>query len=178
MPLIDPTRSLLLIIDFQERLLPALQGGSEAVSIATTLLKAAQQLSIPVVMTEQNPDKLCGTTSALSPGPSSLLVPKMTFNSCQADGFQTALGNKDHLIVVGAEAHVCVLQTVLGLCELGKSVFVVSDGIASRTSQNKDAALTRMAKSGAEIVTGEMVIFEWLQTAEHPSFKDIHPLIK
>jgi nicotinamidase-related amidase len=82
------------------------------------------------------------------------------------------------VVVAGCEAHVCVLQTVLGLIDSGRRVFVVQDAIGSRRAENKEAAVRRMERHGAEIVTTEMVVFEWLGSAEHPRFREAVALIK
>jgi isochorismate hydrolase len=81
-------------------------------------------------------------------------------------------------VVAGCEAHVCVLQTVLGLLALGRPVTVVADAIASRRSESRAGALDRLSRHGAEIVTTEMAIFEWLGSASHPRFKDALALLR
>ena len=93
-------------------------------------------------------------------------------------GFLEATLDRHDLIVSGCEAHVCVLQTVMGLLNAGRRVYVVRDAVGSRRSENKDAAIRRMEQNGAEIVTAEMVVFEWLGTAEHPRLRDVIALIK
>ncbi len=82
------------------------------------------------------------------------------------------------MVIAGCEAHVCLLQTALELIEEECEVWVVTDACGSRTEANRDAAFDRLASAGAELLTTEMVLFEWLRTAEHPAFKDIHALIK
>ena len=82
------------------------------------------------------------------------------------------------IIIAGCEAHVCLLQTALELLEDEFEVWVVTDACSSRSERNRDAAFDRLAGNGAELVTTEMVAFEWLRTAEHPAFKDMHALIK
>jgi nicotinamidase-related amidase len=87
-------------------------------------------------------------------------------------------GERPDLVVAGCEAHVCVLQTVLGLLDGKRRVHVVADAIGSRAPDNKKAAIERMARHGAEIVTTEMVVFEWLQSSDHPHFRETVALIK
>jgi len=82
------------------------------------------------------------------------------------------------LVLAGVEAHVCLLQTALQLLEGSWEVWVVTDACSSRTLRNRDAAYDRLASAGAELVTTEMVLFEWLRSAEHPAFKPIQTLIK
>ena len=102
----------------------------------------------------------------------------MTFAAVGAPGFHERLAPTHDAIIGGWEAHVCVLQTALALIETGRRVFVVGDAVGSRRSESKEIALQRMARSGAEIVTAEMVVFEWLGTAAHPRFKEAMALIK
>ena len=82
------------------------------------------------------------------------------------------------VVIAGCEAHVCLLQTALDLLEEEFEVWIVTDACSSRTAVNRDAAFDRLAGNGAELVTTEMVAFEWLRTASHPAFKDMLALIK
>lgn len=177
MPLINNDNSLFLIIDLQARLLPAIYQGDEIVQKTANLQQAAKILNIPVLFTEQNPKGLGPTTDQLTI-PKGGLFTKMTFDCCKTDGFREMLQGKDQIIVAGSEAHVCVLQTVLGLLEWEKSAFVLQDAIGSRTLENKQAGINRMQQNGAEIVTTEMVLFEWIESAKSPDFKSILQLIK
>jgi nicotinamidase-related amidase len=179
MPTLDRTRSVLVLIDFQERLMKAIDGADEVVANAGRLLSAAEQLEVPVLMTEQNPKGLGPTTPELArPDGAVPVVAKMEFDACLASGVVDALPAGHHIVVTGCEAHVCVLQTVLGLLGRSRRVYVAADAIGSRRPENREAALRRMERAGAEIVTTEMVIFEWLGTAEHPAFKSVISLVK
>ncbi|MFC3227054.1 isochorismatase family protein [Marinibaculum pumilum] len=177
MPTIDPAASLLLVIDFQGRLMPAIHDGATAVANARRLLDAAALFGVPTLFTEQNAKGLGGTVEELAPPPD-LVVHKMSFDACRTPGLLERLPPERHLVVAGCEAHVCVLQTVLGLLDHGRRVHVVADAVGSRTAENRAAGLKRMARQGAETVTTEMVVFEWLQTAEHPRFKEAINLIR
>ena len=168
--------SVLLVVDFQARLMPAIHDGPAAVANARRLLDIAGLLGVPALATEQNAGGLGPTVPALAEG---LAVQhKMTFDACRAPGFLDALPSGAEVVVVGCEAHVCVLQTVLGLLAARRRVHVVRDAVGSRTAANREAALHRMERHGAEIVTTEMVAFEWLGTAEHPRFREVVALIK
>ena len=175
---IDPETSVLLVIDFQARLMPAIEDGSAAVANARRLIDAAAMLGIPVLFTEQNVGGLGPTVGELSAGAAGTVAHKMTFDACRADGFSAMLPDGADVAVAGCEAHVCVLQTVLGLLDAGRRVFVVRDAIGSRRAESKETAIRRMERHGAEIVTTEMVVFEWLGTAHHPRFRDAVALIK
>jgi nicotinamidase-related amidase len=179
MPILDRGRSVLCLIDFQERLMPAIVGGDEVIANAARLLAAAEALGVPVLSTEQNPKGLGGTVATLArPDGAHPVVAKMAFDACRASGVLDALPAGHHIVVAGCEAHVCVLQTALGLLDRSRRAFVVADAIGSRRPENKEAALRRLERAGAEIVTTEMVIFEWLGTAEDPAFKPVISLVK
>ena len=174
---IDGQASTLLLIDFQTKLMPAIDDAATAVINARRLIDAAAILSVPALFTEQNAGRLGPTVSDLAPDPS-CIVHKMTFDACPAPDFFPCLSEGHAIVVAGWEAHVCVLQTVLGLLDSGRQVFVVRDAIGSRRAESKETAVNRMARHGAEIVTAEMVVFEWLRTAEHPQFREVAALIK
>ena len=176
MPLISAPDSILVIIDFQQRLMPAIHDGERLVSNARRLVDAAGLLAVPIVLTEQNPAGLGTTVPELAgSGP---VIAKMSFDACGAPAFLEALAGDKDLVICGCEAHVCVGQTVLSLLDYRRRVIVVQDAIGSRAPESKEVALRRMERHGAEIVTTEMVVFEWLRTAEHPQFRAASRLIR
>ena len=177
MPALDRETSALLVIDFQSRLMPAIEDAAVVVANARRLLDAANLLGVPVLFTEQNADGLGPTMPELhSPGGG--LFHKMTFDACRMPGFLDALPDGRDLIVAGCETHVCVLQTVLGLLSVGRRVYLVRDAAGSRRAESKETALQRLERHGAEIVTTEMVLFEWLRTADDPRLRRIIDLIR
>jgi nicotinamidase-related amidase len=175
---IDRASSTLLVIDFQARLMPAIEGGAAAVANAARLLKAAAMFEVPFLFTEQNSGGLGVTVPELAAYASGNTAQKMTFDACRAPGFLDRLGDRPAIVVAGCETHVCVQQTVLGLLDAGRRVYLARDAIGSRRAESKETALRRMERHGAEIVTTEMVVFEWLASAEHPRFRDAIALIK
>jgi nicotinamidase-related amidase len=175
---IDRATSTLLIVDFQARLMPAIEGGAAVVANARRLIKAAEIFGVPVLFTEQNAAGLGATVPELAAGTNSRIAPKMTFDACRTTGFIDQLGDRPGLVVAGCETHVCVLQTVLGLIAAGRRVYLVRDAVGSRRAESKETAIARLAHHGAEIVNTEMVVFEWLGTAEHPALRDALALIK
>lgn len=175
---IDRDASTLLIIDFQARLMPAIEGGAEAVANARRLLEAAEMLAVPIVFTEENAGGLGSTVPELAPYAEGRLAHKMSFDACREAGFAERFGGRPQIVIAGCETHVCVLQTALGLLAAGRRVSMVRDAVGSRRAESKEAALRRLERHGAEIVTTEMVVFEWLGSAEHPRFRDIVRLIK
>lgn len=174
---IHPQLSLLLMIDFQARLVPAIHDGAAVMSQARKLLDAATILEVPMVATEQNPMRLGGTLPDLAVD-SGNVVAKTSFDALRAPELLERIDSNRTCVVAGCEAHVCVLQTVLGLLDLGRSVFVVADAVGSRRAESRDFALRRMERHGAEIVTAEMVIFEWLGSSEHPRFREMLAVIR
>ena len=173
----DPKTSTLLVIDFQTRLMPAIDQGPAVVANARRLIDAAALLYVPVLFTEENAKGLGSTVPELSPDPATI-AHKMTFDAVRTPGFLSMLAEGRNVVVVGCEAHVCVLQTVLGLLDAGRRVFVVRDALGSRRAESKETAINRMDRHGAEIVTTEMVIFEWIGTAEHPRFRQAVALVR
>ncbi len=169
--------STLLLIDFQVRLMPAIDDGPVAIANARRLVKAAALLGLPALFTAQNPRGLGGIVPELRADEDRVFA-KMTFDAGRAPGFDQRLAEGHALIVAGCEAHVCVLQTALGLIAKGRRVFVVADAIGSRRPESKAAALARMERYGVEIVTTEMVVFEGLGSAAHPRFREAVALIK
>lgn len=170
----------LVLVDFQQRLMPAIAGADEVLAQATLLARAAQVLGIRTLGTEQNPAGLGPSVESLRQFCESALS-KMHFDAC-ADGLSALIrgaeGSTGDVVLAGCEAHVCLLQTALDLIDEEWDVWVVTDACGSRTERSRDAAFDRLAGAGAELVTTEMVAFEWLRTCEHPAFKEVHALIK
>jgi nicotinamidase-related amidase len=178
MPALDRNSSLLLVVDFQARLMPAIDSGTTAVGNALRLLRAAETLGVPILFTEENSGGLGPTVPDLAPFAAGRTAAKMSFNACREIGFLDRLGGKIQIIVAGCEAHVCVLQTALGLLGAGKRVYLVRDAVGSRRVENKEAAIRRLERHGADIVTTEMVVFEWLGSAGDPAFRAALDLVR
>ena len=177
MPLIDAGASTLVVIDLQARLTPAIDGAEAMIANTRRLLDAAKLMAVPALFTEQNPRGLGPTVPELAQDAVDP-VAKMSFGAFGVPGFAERLGDRSSVVMAGCETHVCVLQTALALLQAGRRVCVVADAVGSRRAESKTAGLARMAAHGAEIVTVEMVLFEWLGTAEHPRFKDLAKLIR
>ncbi|MET4100828.1 nicotinamidase-related amidase [Roseovarius sp. MBR-78] len=178
MPLLSVTSSHLLLIDFQARLMPAIAGGAGVVAQAGKLLAGARIMGVARSFTEQIPAKLGHTIADLAAQKGEEVLAKSRFDACPETGLATRIAPGHRIVVAGCEAHVCVLQTVLGLLDAGREVVVVEDATGSRAPDNRAAALARMGRAGAEIVTTEMVLFEWLGGADHPAFREVIGLIK
>lgn len=182
-PLPDP-RPLLLtracrlaIIDAQDRLLAAIDGADQVVARCEVLVHAAQRLGIPVAATEQNPQGIGPTTARLA-AHIPLRFGKVHFAASNQGDFLSWAAAGGTILLAGTEAHVCVLQTALGLSGLGLKVAVVTDAIGSRRASDKQAALDRLRHHQVELVSSEMVVFEWLERYDRPEFKELLRLIK
>jgi nicotinamidase-related amidase len=174
-PLIQPETSMLLHIDLQERLLPAIDGAAEVLANAVWLTQIARRLGVPVGATVQYPQGLGQFAPALggllAPGET---VEKLNFSAVREGCLATLAGfDRAQLVLTGSEAHVCVLQTALDLHAAGKQVFVVADAIGSRRAADRQLAIERMRAAGLTIVSREMVAFEWLQRAGSEVFREI-----
>ena len=178
MPILSAATSHLLLIDFQARLMPAIHGGAQVSAQAGKLLEGARIMDVPRSYTEQVPAKLGPTVPGLAPQAGEAVLVKSRFDACPETGLATQVAPERRIVVAGCEAHVCVLQTVLGLLAAGRDVAVVADATGSRDPVDREAALARMARHGAALVTAEMVLFEWLDGADHPAFREVIALIR
>src|SRR5215469_9174814 len=164
--------AVLLLIDLQERLMPAIDDNKTVLARAVRLAEAARLLEVPVLATQQYPAGLGPTVAELAGYPQAVLA-KTTFSAAGDPGFAALLpAGANEIVVAGVEAHVCVLQTVLGMLGSGHRVLVAADATGSRDPADREAALARARQAGAQIVTSEMVLFEWLRDARHPRFRE------
>jgi nicotinamidase-related amidase len=206
--LLDVIDSQLVLVDYQGRLMPAIHEADQILANACKLAKIARILNVPLWVTEENPLGLGATVAelhALIEQAGGQTLNKMQFSAVQ-EGLSESLrppasakppqGNarslpkhlqkmvpqtdnpRNSLVIAGCEAHVCLLQTALELLEDEFEVWVVVDACGSRTERNRDAAFDRLAGAGAELVSTEMVAFEWLRSAEHPAFKEVLSILK
>lgn len=199
--LLDADESHLVLMDYQERMLPAIHDGAAILARAVQLARGAQLLGVPCWAVEQNPAGLGSTNASLAPfvvktvakmsfGAGEQLIPRLRPPARAAGGNARSLPRHlrkpaepepqgpTSVVLAGCEAHVCLLQTALELLDEEFEVWVVTDACGSRTERDRDAAFDRLAGAGCELVTTEMVLFEWLRTAEHPAFKDVQALVK
>jgi nicotinamidase-related amidase len=174
-------RAGLVVVDIQERLLPAIFEKERVVGNSVRLIQGAGVLQVPIFATEQYRKGL-GPTLPEVAGAISGFAPmeKLAFSACGASGFISALEQKkvSDAILCGIEAHVCVTQTCLDLLEKGFRVFVAADAVSSRTPENYRFGLDRMRAAGAVIVSTEMLLFELLEEAGTAEFKQILTLVK
>jgi nicotinamidase-related amidase len=199
--LLDAELSQLVLVDYQSRLMPAIVDEPQVLANAQVLAQAARLLRVPTWGTEQNPSKLgenppelrelCQRTlakmhfSAVEEGLGEWLRPPAKAPVGNARSLPKHLqkpvqsgSERSSIVLAGCEAHICLLQTALHLLEDEFEVWVVTDACGSRTERSRDAAFDRLAGAGAELVNTEMVLFEWLRSAEHEQFKAVQALIK
>lgn len=174
--------SQLVIIDVQEKLAAAMQAEplAQLVRNCGILLQAAALLEIPRLYTEQYPKGLGPTVEALAPWlDASARIEKTAFSCAEVPAFRSQLtSDKPQLILAGMEAHICVLQTAIGLQQLGHQVIVAEDAVLSRNPEHKRNALLRLHQAGIMVSNTESIVFEWLGRAEGDAFKAISRLIR
>src|SRR5690625_4492826 len=179
--MIEVKYTALVIIDVQGKLSKIMHQSKEVLKNIEILIQGAKLLEIPVLWLEQYPKGLGPTTTEVKQHLSDQEpVAKMTFSACQTDEFQQQLKqiNKKNLLITGIETHICVYQTVKDLLTAGHYVEVVTDCVSSRTLADKQVGIDKMKSLGASVTSVEMALFELMQTAEHPNFKEISRLIK
>jgi nicotinamidase-related amidase len=180
--LVSASKSSLLLVDIQERLLPAIAEPQRVIDKSAILLKAAQELGLPVTVSEQYPKGL-GRTSPELAIKDAVVMEKLAF-SCWRDEAMRAHfiklhdGGRPQVILAGIEAHVCVLQTCIDLAMAGFAVFAVSDAMSSRKPESAELAIQRMRADGVQVVNTEMVVFELLEKAGTAEFKGLSGLIR
>jgi nicotinamidase-related amidase len=174
--LLQAVDSCLLLIDVQEKLTPLIYESEALIKNCDWMMRLAQRLQVPTLVSEHYPKGLGFTVKPLnSLAPAENFMEKVHF-SCVADKAclsKIKFAEKNQIILIGIEAHVCVLQTAIGLKEQGKQVFVVADAVGSRDLQDKKLALKRMRQLGIQIISKEMAFFEWIHQAGTPEFKQL-----
>jgi nicotinamidase-related amidase len=173
---IERDRSVLVLVDYQERLMPTIHDAQRVVDEAVFLAEAARLMGVRVLGTEQNPAGL-GPNVAVVRASCERTLGKMHFDAC-GDGLVDAVQGAGSVVVAGCEAHVCLCQTALGLRRAGFEVFVVADACGSRRPEDRGIAMQRLAQAGAVIVGAEMVVFEWMGTCEAAAFKAVLGVLK
>ena len=202
--LLDASQSQLVLVDYQARLMPAIFEGEAALRNAVRLGQLARLMKVPAFATEENPSGLGPNVpdigalvqrtlskmqfSAVEEGLAEWLrapvaaAPRGNARSLpkhlQKAAPQAQAQERNQIVIAGCETHVCLLQTALDLIEDEFEVWVVTDACSSRTERNRDAAFDRLAGAGAELVTTEMVAFEWLRGCEHAAFREVLALVR
>ena len=172
--------TVLLVVDVQERLLPAISNAEHMVANIVKLTKGMQTLDVPVICTEQYPKGLGSTVPAIAELLEGAPIEKTSFSCCDSSHFMETLEQlgRSQIIVAGIETHICVYQTVSTLLERDYEVEVAVDAVSSRTASNKEMALMKLRDRGAALTSVEMALFELCRVAEGEQFKQISRLVK
>lgn len=183
--LLNREKSQLLVIDIQDKLLAAVSGKDRVVERSARLLRAARGLGVPITISEQYPKGLGPTVETLreAAGNAAAVLEKVDFSCSRNEGLRDRLHEyrrrgRPQVVIAGIEAHVCVTQTAINLEEQGFEAFVVADAIGSRAKESRKLAIARLLRSGVDVVDSDMVIFEWLERAGTPEFKELQALVK
>lgn len=177
--------ALLLVVDVQERLVPAIHKDLYPASLRNmkVMIEAAGLLGLPILLTEQYPKGLGRTVpeilSSLE-GKEYRLVEKVTFSCARDEGFLEAVssGGRKQVMIVGMETHVCVYQTAVDLIRAGYSLFVLDDAVSSRFLHNYQSGIAALRDAGATVFSTETAVFQLLKVAATPEFRKVSPLVR
>lgn len=167
-------KSCLLIVDVQEKLVPVVNDPEQLVANCAWLMGVASVLDVPMLISEQYPAGLGPTVAKLrTVAPAGAWMEKVHFSCTDAPACRARIeaAGRAQMVLAGIEAHVCVLQTALGLMPAGKEVFVVADAVSSRRPLDMEMAMGRMRAAGVQVVTKEMVLFEWAHQSATDQFR-------
>ena len=180
--LLDPKRAVLVMVDLQEKLMPAIHEGERVLRNSQLLLRLAHVLELPVVLTTQYRKGLGGIVPEITlTAPEVAPLDKVAFGCFGSAEFEARIAEfavRDQLVVAGVEAHICVTQTVLGALAKGFTVHVAADAVGSRTAENRAIGLRRMETAGAVVTSVEMAIYELLGRSDAAAFKAMLPHLR
>lgn len=172
----------LLIIDIQEKLVPHVDRSTDLVRAVKRIIKGARAFDLPIIVTEQYPSGLGPTLTSIKDclDDNQEYLPKLSFSAMDDEEIRKRIleSPATQWIVVGIEAHVCVLQTVRDMIAAGRQVVVLNDVVTSRSIYDFSTAISELKESGARISCSEIVLFELLRSSAAPEFKEIYELIK
>ncbi|MGO4886967.1 hydrolase [Anaerobacillus sp. MEB173] len=178
---LDKEKAALVVVDVQGKLAHMVYEQEILFENIRKLILGSKLFNMPIIWVEQYPEGLGSTVQEIA----ELLegmepIKKMTFSSCGSEEFCEKLSkiNRNQLLVVGIEAHVCVYQTVMDLLQLNYHVELITDGVSSRTYENKKTAIDRLKAAGANLTSTELALFDLMKTAEGPTFKEMLKIVK
>lgn len=177
---ITAENTIAIVIDYQEKLVPAMSASAEMIKKSKMLLEGLLALEIPMIVTTQYAKGLGATVSEIADViGDATVIDKTTFSVFASDDVKKAIpqGTKS-ILIIGMEAHICVMQSIIDLQEAGYQTVMVADCVSSRSEVDKALALVRAEQEGAKITSAEAVLYELLQGAKHPAFKTISALVK
>lgn len=172
--------SLLLIVDIQPSFMSGIFESERVLARAEFLARTAHEMHIPILATEQYPERMGGTENRFITLLSEPPYAKMAFSclGCESVLEYVREHEKEQIVLVGIETHICVTQTALPLLEHGFEVYVCADAVSARTEDRHRIGLDRMRDAGAQIAHTESIAYEWMGTAEHPKFREVLKLVK
>ncbi len=179
--MLDPDAALLAVIDVQHNHYPTVARGEQTLDRMTRLVRAARVLEVPIVWTEHYPRAFGPTLPTLAEALGDLEpIPKTAFGCFGEPLFARQVDEWDRqtLVLVGTETHICIQQTALMALERGLDVVAVADCLTARGELDHDVALRRMERAGARVTTWEALVYEWMRGAGHPGFKQVLPIVK
>ena len=179
--MLSRTAAVLVMIDFQGNLARAMVNKENLFANNVKLIRGFQALGLPMMITEQTPDKLGSTIGQISEELGGLKpIAKETFSCWSNPSFRDQLESltRRHVVLTGIECHICVYQTSLDLIQNGYSVHLVADAVSSRTTENREVGIGAIKRAGAQITSTEMVLFELLRTAADPKAREIFKIVK
>ena len=183
--LMNADDTVVVVVDMQEKLLPAIENGAALIASVQRLIQGARILSVPVYFTEQYPKGLGKTVSSINVGETeatdqSNVFEKKMFSFRESTGLLEELKRCEahNVLIIGIEAHICVLQSALDAVALGFNVFVCADAVGARREHDRAIALQRLEANGVTLTTVESALFEVCETANHPQFKALSALVK
>ncbi|MFY9235194.1 MAG: isochorismatase family protein [Fimbriimonadaceae bacterium] len=186
----DASRSILLVVDMQPSFLKVIHETDRILSRCEFLIRMANLLDIPVIATEQNPERMHGTSERLMPLLDTPPISKMTFSCVGCEAFDQALKatsnpksdirnpKPNQAILVGIETHICVTQTALHLLEQGYQVKVCEDAASARAKEMNEIGFRRLRHAGVDVAHTESIAYEWLRRADSPKFREALQIVK
>ena len=181
MALLSQEDSVLMVIDMQGNLYESMQDKPFLLENVRKLIRGMQVFGIPVIVTEQIPEKLGPTIEpVVSLLPDAPRIPKSDFSCCGEEKIMKALKalERQQVLLCGIETHVCVYQTAVDLLGFGYDVYLVADAVSSRTVLNREIGIRKMCDEGARLASTEMVLFELIRSADDPKFREIFKIVK
>lgn len=180
--LAEVNRSMLVAIDPQPNFMKNVANRDRVIHRGLFLTRVAKILEIPILITEQNPEKMGGADPRIveTAGTLAPLIGKMSFSCCQDDIFMGHVTRHpcSQVVLWGVETHICVSQTAQQLLKQGYQVYIAADAVSARDQESHLMALDRMRHAGAVVTHTESIVYEWLRSAEHPKFKEVLELVK
>jgi nicotinamidase-related amidase len=173
--------TVFILVDVQGKLAQVMHEKEALFDNLQRLIKGMQILKVPMIWMEQTPEKMGRTTTLIaSLLPEEKPISKSSFSCCGCEAFVQKLEStgRKRVIVAGIEAHICIYQTAWDLVKRGYEVEVVADAVSSRVLSNKQIALDKIKACGAQLTSVEMVLFDLMQTADHPVFRDMLKIVK